>query len=105
MNELWVSNIGTLTSNFTTRLLSRTCITSKLKYFDSISDWGKLKTNDISDWCDCKLANFFTLHFNISDSISYAPFDLTHYDVCGPSPVFTKYGSRHYVFFTDDYNR
>lgn len=67
---------------------------SRLKYLASLGALGKLQTNDILDCCGCKLAKFSTLPFSKSVSISYAPFDLVHSDVWGPSLLLTKGGSR-----------
>lgn len=78
---------------------------SRLKYLASTGALGKLQTSDISDCCGCKLAKFSALPFTKSVSVSYSPFDLVHSDVWGPSPVFTKGGSRYYVSFIDDYTR
>src|SRR5581483_7356680 len=50
-------------------------------------------------------AKFSALPFNKSVSCSFAPFDLVHSDVWGPSPVSSKGGSRYYVSFIDDYTR
>ena len=41
--------------------------------------------------------------FNTSESISTDIFDLIHYDVWGPSSVFSIGGSRYFVVFVDDY--
>lgn len=78
---------------------------SRLKYLASTWALGKSQTNDISDYCGCKLVKFPALPFNKIVSISYAPFDLVHSDVWGPSSVITKDESRYYVLFIDDYTR
>ena len=78
---------------------------SRLKYLASTGALGKLQTCYISDCCGCKLAKLPALPFSKSVSVSYAPFDLVHSDVWGPSPVLTKGGSRYYVSFIDDYTR
>ncbi|XP_073136981.1 uncharacterized protein [Henckelia pumila] len=64
---------------------------------------GHLESHDISDCSGCKLAKFSALPFYKSISFSIAPFDLVHSDVWGPYPVYTKGGSRYYVFFIDDF--
>ncbi|XP_020596126.1 uncharacterized protein LOC110036103 [Phalaenopsis equestris] len=74
---LWHSRLGHVSS-------------SRLKYLVSTGALGELKTSDISDCCDCKLAKFSALPFPKSVSLSVAPFDLVHSDVWGPSPVVTK---------------
>jgi len=58
---------------------------------------------DISDSNGCKFIKFLTLPFNRSIYVSSSPFDLIHFDVCGPSPVATKGGSRYYASFIDDH--
>ncbi|KAJ9566549.1 hypothetical protein OSB04_002515 [Centaurea solstitialis] len=55
---------------------------------------GQLKSCDISDCSGCKLAKLSALPFNKSMSCSFAPFDLVHSDVWGPSPVSSKGGSK-----------
>ena len=72
----------------------------------SIGALGKLQTDDISDFCGCKLSKFPALPFIKSVSTFHAPFDLVHSDVWGLSLVPTKSGSRYYVFFfIDDHTR
>jgi transposase InsO family protein len=123
LDELRVSDTAASTSTFTTDLLSSFRLNSssssfylwhsrlghvsasRLRYLVSTGALGKLQTSDISDCCGCKLANFSALPFSKSVSISFAPFDLVHSDVWGPSPVLTKGGSRYYVSFIDDYTR
>ncbi|KAL5767968.1 hypothetical protein ACOSP7_014549 [Xanthoceras sorbifolium] len=79
--------------------------TSRLRFLASTGDLGNLQTHDISDCSGCKLAKFFALPFNRSNSCSFAPFDLIHSDVWGPSPITTKGGSQYYVSFIDDCTR
>ena len=43
--------------------------------------------------------------FNNSDSFSFAPFDLIHYDIWGPAPIPTKGGSKYFVIFVYDFSR
>ena len=78
---------------------------SRLKYLASTGKLGNLHCHDISDCSGCKLAKFSALPFNRSISSTFAPFDLIHSDVWGPSPVITRGGSRYYVSFIDDYTR
>ena len=78
---------------------------SRLQFLASTGALGHLKTCDISDCSGCKLAKFSALPFNKSLSCSFAPFDLVHSDVWGPSPVSSKGGSTYYVSFIDDYTR
>ncbi|KAJ9548119.1 hypothetical protein OSB04_020662 [Centaurea solstitialis] len=78
---------------------------SRLQFLASTGALGQLKSCDISDCSGCKLAKFSTLPFNKSMSCSFAPFDLVHSDVWGPSPVSSKGGSKYYVSFIDDYTR
>ena len=78
---------------------------SRLQFLASTGALGQLKTCDISACSGCKLAKFSALPFNKSLSCSFAPFDLVHSDVWGPSPVSSKGGSTYYVSFIDDYTR
>ncbi|KAJ9553465.1 hypothetical protein OSB04_017510 [Centaurea solstitialis] len=78
---------------------------SRLQFLASTGALGQLKSCDISDCSGCKLAKFSALAFNKSMSCSFAPFDLVHSDVWGPSPVSSKGGSKYYVSFIDDYTR
>jgi Pol polyprotein/gag-pre-integrase-like protein len=74
---------------------------SRLRFLTSTGALGPLNSHDISDCSGCKLAKFSALPFQNSVSSSFAPFDLVHSDVWGPSPVPTKGGSRYYVSFID----
>ncbi|GJX06509.1 gag-pol polyprotein [Tanacetum coccineum] len=78
---------------------------SRLRFFASTGALEKLDAHDISDCSGCKLAKFSALPFDNSVSSSNAPFDLVHSDVWGPSPIYTKGGSRYYVSFIDDFTR
>ncbi|KAJ9544353.1 hypothetical protein OSB04_024060 [Centaurea solstitialis] len=78
---------------------------SRLQFLACTGALGQLKSYDISDCSGCKLAKFSALPFNKSMSCSFAPFDLVHSDVWGPSPVSSKGGSKYYVSFVDDYTR
>ena len=44
------------------------------------------------------------LSFNNSDSFSFAPFDLIHFDIWGLASVPTKKGSKYFVMFVDDFS-
>lgn len=74
-----------LNSSSSSFYLWHSCLThvssSRLKYLASTRALGKLQTNDISNYCGCKLAKFPALPFSKSVSTSYAPFDLVHFDV------------------------
>ncbi|GJV83550.1 RNA-directed DNA polymerase, eukaryota [Tanacetum coccineum] len=78
---------------------------SRLRFLASTGALEKLDAHDISDCSGCKLAKFSALPFDNSVSSSNAPFDLVHSDVWGPSPIYTKGGSRYYVSFIDDFTR
>lgn len=122
LNELRVLDTGASTSSSTSNLLFYFHFNSlsssfylwhyrlghvsasRLKHLASTGALEKLQISDISDCCSYKLAKFSALPFSQSVSISYAPFDLVHYDVWGRSPLITKGGSKHYVSFIDDYN-
>ena len=43
--------------------------------------------------------------FHTSESISTDIYDLSHFDVWGPSSVSSIGGSRYFVIFVDDYSR
>ena len=89
---LWHSSLGHVLS-------------SRLRFLASTGALGNLKTCDISDCSECKLAKFSTLPSNRSIFVSSSPFDLIYSDVWGPSPVAIKEGSQYYVSFIDDHTR
>jgi len=74
---LWHSRLGHVSS-------------SRLRFLASTGALENLKTCDISDCSQYKLAKFSALSFNRSISFSSSPFDLIHSDVWGLSPVSTK---------------
>nr|GEZ77439.1 Gag-Pol polyprotein [Tanacetum cinerariifolium] len=76
---------------------------SRLRFLACARELGKLDAQDISDCSGCKLAKLSALPFNNSVFSSYAPFDLVHSDIWGPSSVSTKGGSKYYVSFIDDF--
>ncbi|GJW15105.1 gag-pol polyprotein [Tanacetum coccineum] len=78
---------------------------SSLRFLASTGALEKLDANDISYCSVCKLAKLSALPFGNSVSSSNSPFDLVHSDVWGPSPVYTKGGSRYYVLFIEDFTR
>ena len=45
------------------------------------------------------------MSFNNSNSFSFAPFDLIHYDIWGPAPIPTEGGSKYFVIFVYDFSR
>ena len=45
------------------------------------------------------------MSFTKSDSFSFAPFDLIHSDILGPTPIPTEGGSKYFVIFMDDFSR
>jgi len=57
------------------------------------------------DCVSCHLGKQTHLSFNKSESFSFAPFDLVHFDIWGPAPILTKGGFRHFVLFVDDCSR
>jgi len=69
---------------------------SHLKFLPSIGALENLKTSDIYDYSGCKLVKFFVLSFNRSIFISSFSFNLTHFDVLGPSLISIKGGSRYF---------
>ncbi|KAL5738844.1 hypothetical protein ACOSP7_031605 [Xanthoceras sorbifolium] len=78
---------------------------SCLRSLASTGTLGHLQTYDILDCNSCKLAKFYALPFNRSNSCSLASFDLIPSDVWGPSPITTKGGSQYYVSFINDCTR
>nr|GEV80451.1 Gag-Pol polyprotein [Tanacetum cinerariifolium] len=78
---------------------------SSLRFLASTGALEKLDANDISDCSVCKLAKLLALPFGNSVSSSNSLFDLVHSDVWGPSPIYTKGGSRYYVLFIEDFTR
>ena len=57
------------------------------------------------DRTSCHFGKQTKLPFNNSDSFSFVPFDLIHYDIWGHAPVPIERGSRYFVIFVDDFSR
>lgn len=78
---------------------------SYLQFLSFTSMLGLFNSHDIFYWCVCKLRKFYALLFNKSVTNFFAPFDLVHFDVWGPSSISFKGGSFYYVSFINDYIR
>lgn len=59
---------------------------SRLRSLISSSHLGSIKQESL-DCISCQLRKLSQLTFNDSDSTSSTPFDLVHFDVCGPTPT------------------
>ena len=87
---LWHARLGHASSSRVQQLASRGLL-------------GSVSTENF-DCVSCQLGKQSVLPFNSSESISNDIFDLIHFDVWGPSPVFSIGGSRYIVVFVDDYS-
>ena len=61
-------------------------------------------SNKSFDYMPCQFGKQIALPFNNSVSHALSSFDLIHFDVWGPSPIFTPGGSRYFVIFVDDFS-
>ena len=87
---LWHARLGHASSSQVQQLASKGLLgLVSTKNFDCIS---------------CQLGKQPALPFNTSESISIDIFDLIHFDVWGPSSVFSIGGPRYFVVFVDDYS-
>ena len=87
---LWHSCLGHASISRVKRLVSRGLL--------------GLVSNKSFDCMSCQFGNQIALPFNNSVSHALSSFDLNHYDVWGPSPIFTPGGSRYFVIFFDDFS-
>ena len=79
---------------------------ASLLHVQLLASQGNLGSVDLKsfDCVSCHLGKQTHLSFNKSGSLSFAPFDLVHYDILGPAPVPTEGGSRYFDIFVDDYS-
>ena len=66
--------------------------------------WGFVQFQNF-DCTSCYFGKQTKLPFNNSDSFSFAPFDLIHYDIWGPASVPIEGRSRYFVIFMNDFSR
>ena len=63
---------------------------------------GSVSTENF-DCVSCQIGKQLALPINTSELISIEIFDLIHFDVWGPSSVYSIGGSRYFVVFVNDY--